>query len=131
MLGQSIQTRFVNVSASELDRRIEDVVEHVFGYLLYQIRAERSALCLPTDFDFACLVHGHSVQWQIGLQFINAFTFGQPLLLPSDSPLAIVRDRDSLCDALLPLYARGEHDTSFADYSRPDASLLHIHNVHG
>src|SRR5687768_13031265 len=114
----------------EATERAHSAVEHVFGHLLDEIRVERAALGLPPEFEFVCLVHGHSVPFELGTQFVDAFTAGQPLVLPHVSPLIFVRDREQLYRALLPLYERGEHDASYYDYSRPDATLLHIHHVH-
>jgi hypothetical protein len=98
--------------------------------LLDEIRAERAALGLPAQFEFVCLVHGHSVPWELGAQFVDAFTAGQLRELPHGSPLIFARDREQLYRALLPLYEKGEHDASYYDYSRTDATLLHIHHVH-
>jgi hypothetical protein len=105
-------------------------VEYAFGYILSQIRAERAGIGLPSEFEFVCLVHSHSVPFELGTQFVDAFTSGQPLVLPHGSPLIFAHDREQLYRALLPLYERGEHDASYYDYSRTDASLLHIHHVH-
>jgi hypothetical protein len=110
--------------------RAQSTVEHAFGHLLDQIRSERVNLGLPTKFEFVCLVHGYSVPSELGIQFVDAFTTGQSLILPHGSPLTLARDREELYRALLPLYERGEKDASYCDYSRPDATLLHISHVH-
>lgn len=114
----------------EAPKEARSVVDHTFGYLLGEIRVDRVALGLPPEFDFVCLVHSHSVSYELSTQFVDAFTAGQPLALPEGSPLMLARDREQLYRALLPLYERGEHDASYCDYSRTDATLLHIHHVH-
>jgi hypothetical protein len=114
----------------EAEEEAHSAVEHTFGYVLDHVRAERAALGLPPEFEFVCLVHSHSVPFELGTQFVDAFTSGQPLALPHGSPLIFARDQEQLYRALLPLYERGEHDASYYDYSRTDSSLLHIHHVH-
>lgn len=114
----------------EAAKQAHSAVEHTFGFVLDEVRAERAALGLPSEFEFVCLVHSHSVPFEQGTQFVDAFTAGQPLVLPRSSPLIFARDREQLYRALLPLYERGEHDASYYDYSRTDATLLHIHHVH-
>src|SRR5688572_15060200 len=110
----------------EADEAARSDVEHVFGYLLDGIRAERALLGLPAEFEFVCLVHSHSVPFELGTQFVDGFTAGQSLVLPLGSSLVFARDREELYRAVLPLRKRGEHDASYYDYSRPDATLLHI-----
>jgi hypothetical protein len=117
-------------TSSTLSERTQHTVEHVFGVLLPEIRKERAACELPSEFDFVLLVHSHSVPFEHGTRFIDEFTAGLPIALPPDLGLALVHNREALFDALLPLIEKGEHDASFTDYSRPDATLVHIHYVH-
>jgi hypothetical protein len=118
------------ITPQEAAEETRSAVEHTFGYVLDEILAERLALGLPPKFEFVCLVHSHSVPYELGARVVNAFTAGQPLALPEGSPLMFARDREQLYRALLPLYERGEHDASYCDYSRTEATLLHIHHVH-
>src|SRR5688572_13403638 len=111
--------------------RAQVAVEHTVGCLLDEVRAERASLGLPAAFEFVCLVHSHSVAWERGAEFVDAFIAGQPLALAHGSPLALARSREELYRILLTLYERGEGDASYVDYSRPDATLLHIHHPRG
>ena len=120
----------MTTTPNQAAEQAHSAVEHTFGYVLGVLRAERAALGLPPEFEFVCLVHSHSVSFELGTQFVDAFTAGQPLALPPDSPLILARDREQLYWALLPLYEKGENDASYYDYSRTDATLLHIHHVH-
>lgn len=111
--------------------RARSAVEHSFGYLLNEVRTERASLGLPAEFEFVCLVHSHSVSWERGTEFVDAFVAGQPVALPQGSALVLARSREELYRILLTLYERGEGDASYVDYSRPDATLLHIHHPQG
>ena len=77
----------MNTTPQEATERAQSAVDHAFGYLLDEIRGERARLGLPAAFEFVCLVHSHSVPWQSGTQCVDAFTAGQPLILPRGSPL--------------------------------------------
>jgi hypothetical protein len=122
----------------------QDIVDHIFGHLLPKIRTERSALGLPAEFDLLFLLQAHAAPAEITAQIIQHFKAGEPLaslteLLPAPGPkpppagktVALVQHQEPLRQLLEAHYARGEHDTNFVDYHRPDATLLHIHNVHG
>ncbi len=130
----------MNVPAST---RAQDQIDHIYGYTLTEIRKERTHLGLPDEFDLIFLVQSHGAPAEVAHQIIQHFEAGEPVaslkeLLPDPNPkpphagksLTLFQHQEPLRHHLEALYARGEHDTGFYDYHRPDATLLYINNTH-
>ncbi|HEY1172059.1 MAG TPA: hypothetical protein VGH19_11865 [Verrucomicrobiae bacterium] len=123
--------------------RAKDMVAHIFGHTLGEIRKERSHLGLPAEFEFLCLIKGHSASSKTTDQIRLGFIAGQSItslkeLLPAPGhkrphagkTIALVQHQEPLQQIFEALFTRGEHDTTWSGYHRPDATLLDIYNVH-
>jgi hypothetical protein len=121
------------IRPAEARSRARESADHVFGCLKQAIREDRKTSGHSEEFELLILVEPRTkpVEPSVSEEAIESFMNGASLGHLENTGLILMKDHQALCDVFCELHGRGEHDTSYCDCSRPDATLLHVGQLPG